>query len=478
MHAIGASDRTATTSLSMASLALSILVASLGISIATVALPALAREFSAAISAVQWVILSYLLAVTVAIVTAGRLGDMFGHRRVLLIGLLIFATTSLLCGLAPTLAVLIGARAVQGVSAAMLMALPMAIVRETISSERIGSAMGLLGTMSAIGTALGPSLGGLLIDLLGWRAVFVALALLCLVTFAVALRYLSNADNQGPLGRARCDVLGTVVLAVTLAAYAIAMTAGKDGFGGINAALLAAALIGVAVFFRVQAQAVSPLVPPALLRNSSFTASLVMNVLVSTVMMATLVVGPFFLSFGLGLGEAMVGLVMAVGPFAAAVAGVPAGRIADRFGAATAIVAGLAQMAVGLVLLGVLPAMIGVAGYVLALIVLTPGFQLFLAANNAAVMLAARDDQRGTVSGLLGLSRNIGFVSGAAVMGAVFAAAVGTRNIAEATAQAIAAAFTATFLIAAALVAIAILTALVGRASKAQCHSPGQRPGG
>jgi MFS family permease len=127
----------------VAGLALSVLVASLGISIATVALPALAREFSAAISAVQWVILSYLLAVTVAIVTAGRLGDMFGHRRVLLIGLLIFATASLACGLAPTLAVLIGARTVQGVSAAMLMALPMAIARETISPERIGSAMGL-----------------------------------------------------------------------------------------------------------------------------------------------------------------------------------------------------------------------------------------------------------------------------------------------------------------------------------------------
>jgi MFS family permease len=477
MHWIGAFDRTATTRLSMAGLALSVLVSSLGISIATIALPALAREFSAPISAVQWVILSYLLAVTVAIVTAGRLGDMFGHRRVLLIGLLIFASASLLCALAPTLAVLIGARAVQGVSAAMLMALPMPIVRETISSERIGSAMGLLGTMSAIGTALGPSLGGLLIELLGWRSVFVALALLCLVTFAAALRYLPNADNQGSLGRGQFDVLGTVVLAATLAAYAIAMTAGKHGFGGINVALLAAAWIGAAVFIRVEAQAVSPLVPLAVLRNSFFAASLVMNVLVSTVMMATLVVGPFFLSFGLGLGEAMVGLVMAVGPFAAALAGVPAGRVTDRFGAATTLLAGLAQMTLGLILLAVLPAMLGVAGYALALIVLTPGFQLFLAANNAAVMLAAQDDQRGMVSGLLGLSRNIGFVSGAAVMGAVFAAAVGARDIADASPQTIAAAFTATFLIAATLVAIAILTALVGRASNAQLRSPGQRPG-
>jgi MFS family permease len=472
MQAISASDRTATTVLSIGGLALSVLVSSLGISIATIALPALAREFSAPISAVQWVILAYLLAVTVAIVTAGRLGDMFGHRRVLLVGLLIFAWASLLCGLAPTLAVLIGARAVQGVSAAMLMALPMAIARETIPPGRIGSAMGLLGTMSAIGTALGPSLGGPLIGVLGWRAAFVALALLGLLTFAVARRYLPAAPGQRAPGRGRFDVLGTLVLALTLAAYAIAMTAGKQGFGGSNAALLAAAAIGAGLFVRVEAQAVSPLVPLAVFRDGSFMAALVMNVLVSTVMMATLIVGPFFLSFGLGLGEAMVGLVMAVGPCAAALAGVPAGRITDRFGAATSLVAGLAQMALGLVLLAALPVTFGIAGYALALIVLTPGFQLFLAANNAAVMLAAREDQRGMVSGLLGLSRNIGFVSGASVMGAVFSAAAGTRDIAKAAPETIASAFSATFLIAAGVIALAILVAMAGRVSNAQLRGP------
>jgi MFS family permease len=189
-------------------------------------------------------------------------------------------------------------------------------------------------------------------------------------------------------------------------------------------------------------------------------------------MMATLIVGPFFLSFGLGLGEAMVGLVMAVGPCAAALAGVPAGRITDRFGAATSLVAGLAQMALGLVLLAALPVTFGIAGYALALIVLTPGFQLFLAANNAAVMLAAREDQRGMVSGLLGLSRNIGFVSGASVMGAVFSAAAGTRDIAKAAPETIASAFSATFLIAAGVIALAILVAMAGRVSNAQLRGP------
>ena len=103
---------------------------------------------------------------------------------------------------------------------------------------------------------------------------------------------------------------------------------------------------------------------------------------------------------------------------------------------------------------------------------LTPGFQLFLAANNAAVMLAAREDQRGMVSGLLGLSRNIGFVSGASVMGAVFSAAAGTREIAKAVPKTIASAFTATFLIAAGVIALAILVALASRVSNAQLRGP------
>jgi MFS family permease len=156
----------------LASLALSVLLSSLGTSIANVALPSLAEAFNASFQAVQWIVIAYLLAITTLIVSAGRLGDIFGRRRLLLIGISLFTLASLLCGMAPTLWLLIAARALQGLGAAIMMALAMAFVGETVPKEKTGSAIGLLGTMSAIGTALGPSLGGVLIAGPGWPAIF------------------------------------------------------------------------------------------------------------------------------------------------------------------------------------------------------------------------------------------------------------------------------------------------------------------
>ena len=130
------------------------------------------QAFAASFQDVQWIVLAYLLAITTLIVSVGRLGDLVGRRRLLLAGIVLFTVASLLCGVAPTLWLLIAARAAQGLGAAIMMALTMALVGETVPKARTGSAMGLLGTMSAIGTALGPSLGGVLIAGFGWRAIF------------------------------------------------------------------------------------------------------------------------------------------------------------------------------------------------------------------------------------------------------------------------------------------------------------------
>src|SRR5262249_10473590 len=147
----------------LASLSSAMLLATLGTSSANVGLPTLAEAFGAAFQDVQWVVLAYLLTITTLIVSVGRLGDLVDRRRLLLAGLSLFTLASILCGLAPTLWLLIAARAVQGVGAAIMMTLAIAFVGETVPKDRTGSAMGLLGTMSAVGTALGPSLGGVLI---------------------------------------------------------------------------------------------------------------------------------------------------------------------------------------------------------------------------------------------------------------------------------------------------------------------------
>lgn len=441
----------------LASLSLSMLLSSLGTSIANVGLPALAEAFSASFQAVQWVVLAYLLSVTVLIVSVGRLGDLMGRRRLLLIGIALFTVASILCAMAPSLWLLIAARALQGVGAATMMALSMALLSAAVPKEKTGSAMGVLGTMSAVGTSLGPTLGGVLIAQVGWQGIFLLNVPLGVLALGLAWRFLPVDRQEMASKRPDFDALGTLVLVLTLLAYTLAMTLGHGRFGPLNTALLLVAVIGLMLFVFVEQTAASPLVKLTMLRNPLLSAGFAMSTLVTTVVMATLVVGPFYLSGALGLQAASVGLVMSAGPLVAALAGVPSGRLVDRLGAQRSSAVGLIAMLAGAAILPAVPMSVGVLGYLAPLVVLTAGYALFQAANNTAVLSDIAPEQRGVISGLLGLSRNLGLITGACVMGAVFAFATASSNIVQAPPEAVAQGMRVTFAVAAALVVVALV---------------------
>jgi EmrB/QacA subfamily drug resistance transporter len=449
--------RTRPATWALGSLSLSMLLSSLGTSIANVGLPTFAQAFNATFQDVQWVVLAYLLASTTFIVSAGRLGDVAGRRRVLLIGIMLFTVASVLCGVAPTLWLLIAARAGQGLGAAIMMAMTMALVGEAVPKEKTGSAMGLLGTMSAIGTALGPSLGGVLIAGFGWQAIFLISAPLGLLTFFLAYRALPIDRRASKTVRGGFDKLGTLLLALTLAAYALAMTTGRGSFGPLNIALLLAVAAGVGLFVRAETRTAIPLIPLATLRDPTLRAGLAMSLLVSTVLMATLVVGPFYLTQALALDAAVVGLVVSVGPIVVALTGVPAGRIADRYGARRMIVAGLIGIAGGSFLLSMLPVTLGIPGYIVPIATITGGYALFQTANNTVVMADVSPDRRGVISGMLNLSRNLGLITGASVMGAVFA--VASADMTVASPEAVASGMRITFAVAGVLTVAALAIA-------------------
>ncbi|NKE70873.1 MFS transporter [Candidatus Manganitrophus noduliformans] len=468
----GGAERAPSVRWALATLSLSTLLSSLGTSIANVGLPTLAEAFNASFQEVQWVVLAYLLAITTLIVSVGRLGDLTGRRRLLLAGIFLFTAASVLCGVAPTLRMLIAARAAQGLGAAVMMALTMAFVGETVPKAKTGSAMGLLGTMSAIGTALGPSLGGVLIAGLSWRAIFLVNLPLGLLTFILAHRTLPVDRREPKADRAGFDHVGTLLLALTLAAYALAMTMGRGRFGSLNITLLSAALFGAGLFVLAEARAASPLIRLEMFRDPVLSASLAMSALVSTVMMVTLVVGPFYLSRALGLDAARVGIVLSVGPLVVALTGVPAGRIADRFGAQRMTLVGLIGIAAGSFILSMMPATLGIIGYLAPIIIITVGYALFQTANNTAVMAEIPADQRGVISGMLNLSRNLGLITGASAMGAVFALASATIDITTARPEAVASGMRITFAVAAILVVVALAIAVGSRVlAKRPSHS-------
>ena len=444
----------------MMSLCTAAVLPSLNTSIANAALPTLAGAFSASFHAVQWIVLSYLLATTTFIVSAGRLGDVMGRRRLLVAGVVVFTTGSVVCGVAPSLGLLIFGRTVQGVGAAAMIPLTLALVGETAAPGRTGRAMGLLGMMSALGTALGPSVGGLLVHLFGWHAVFLVSVPFGIVAALIAHRHLP-ADR--PAQPARFDHLGTLLLGLALVAYALAMTVGGGRFGESNLALLIVAVLALALFVRVETTAPSPLVRFALMRDPAQRAGLALSGIVATVVMTTLVVGPFYLSRSFGLDVVSVGLVLSVGPLVAAMVGVAAGRLVDRLGSARVTRWGLSGVAAGCCLLSVLPTALGVGTYIASLAVMTAGYALFQTANNAAVLSSPPAAERGAVSGLLSLSRNLGLITGGAVMAAIFALASSSTQPVMAEPEAVATGARMTFAVAVLLMVIAFAIAGIHR---------------
>lgn len=437
------------------------LLPSLGTSIANIALPTLTHVFDANFQQIQWVVLSFLLATTTLVVSAGRLGDVFGRRRLLIVGVALFTAGSTAGAAAPNLWILIAARAIQGIGAAAMLTLTVAFVGQTVPKERTGSAMGLLGTMSAVGTALGPSLGGLLIAGFGWQAIFLINIPLGILAIVLAKHHLPVDEAQGK--PAQLDHQGTFTLALTLAAYALAMTLGNACFSALNIALLMAAAAGIALFIHIERRAASPLVRLTMFRDRRLTLSLVMSAFVSTVLMATLVVGPFYLSQGLLLSTGVVGLVMSVGPAVAALTAAPAGRLVDRYGPQAMSMGALVGLAAGCSSLVVVPASFGIIGYLTPIVLITGSYAVFQAANNTGVMADVLQDRRGVVSGLLTLSRNLGLITGASALGTVFATASGSSNGVHVAPEAIVAGMHTTFAMAAVLIFASLAVAVWGQ---------------
>lgn len=407
-------------------------LSALGTSVANVALPNLAAVFDAPFQVVQWVVIAYALTVTCSIVAIGWLGDAIGRRRLLIAGLCVFMAASALCGLAPSLAFLIAGRAVQGLGGAVLLALSLAFVGEIAPKERFGAAIGLLGTMSAVGTSIGPSLGGLLIDAFGWRAIFLINPPLVAIALALVIAHLPADKPRVRDGRPGFDFAGIVTMGLALGAYALAMTIGRGQFGWANLALLAAAAFGLVLFARIEARVPAPLIGRDLFRDPILRSGFVCSAVVSTVLFSILVVGPFHLARVFDLSTMAIGAVIAAGPIAAALTGVPAGRLADRFGAGRVTLWGLIGIEIGCLMIVLIPAGWGPAGFLSATVTVTLGYALFQNANNAHVMQGVEPQRRGVVSGLINLSRNLGQVTGASAMAALFAFAAGPVDVAHA----------------------------------------------
>jgi MFS family permease len=319
--------------------------------------------FGSSFGAVQWVVLSYLITITVFAVSAGALGDRFGKRRLLFIGLALFAVASAVCAVAPNLPVLVAGRALQGASAAVLNALSLALVVDISRSRSAGNALGFISATSATGTMIGPTVGALLIGAGGWRAIF-----LINVPLAVLVYFAVHAATTAPPASVVETRAGT-----TLTQW-----------------------------------------------QPAFIAGLGMNLLISSVMISTLMLAPFVLSRTYGLTIHAVGLAMAAGPLATVLAALVAGRAAARIDSRIVTLAGLAGFTLGALGIALLRPEAGVGGYLLPIVLVGIGWGLFQTSNNNVMLSGTSSERRGAVSGWISLARNLGMIGGAALTGWLF----------------------------------------------------------
>lgn len=389
-------------------------------SVVNIILPVVSGAFKSDVATVEWVVTIYLLVVSGLLLSFGRLGDMRGHKRVYLSGFLVFVISSALCGLAPSVDVLIAARALQALGGAMLLANAPAILTKNFPPTQRGQALGLQATMTYLGLTVGPSLGGWLTSQYGWRAVFYINIPVGLLALLLSLHFIPR--DAAAEQTERFDVAGAITFMAGLVALLLGLNQGH-AWGWTSPAilgLLAAAVMLLAVFVIIERRASSPMLDLNLFRVPLFSASTASAVSNYICLFTVLFLLPFYLIQVRGLNPAQAGLILTVQPVIMAIMAPLSGMLSDRMGARLLSTLGMLVMAGGLYLLAQVNIYSPLSYVALALATVGFGTGVFISPNTSALLGAAPLHRRGIASGIMATARNVGMVLGVGLAGAVF----------------------------------------------------------
>ncbi len=410
----------------MAAVGVGVLLATIDGSIVNIALPTIRSFFGTSLAVVQWVSVAYLLTLAGLTLGVGRLGDVVGKKRIYTAGFVVFTAASVLCGLAPTVGLLIGFRVLQAIGAVMILALGAAIVTEAFPDEERGKALGLIGTFVSIGIVTGPVLGGLLIDLADWRAIFFVNLPVGIVGTRLAIK---NVPEIPPVGGQRFDFPGAALLSAALLTMALAVTLGQEvGYRspwilGLGVATL---VLGTQ-FVRTELRTTNPMIDLRLFRDPLLAVSVITGFLVFVVLAAVFFLLPFYLEGVLGWSPRRVGIALGIGPTVLGVVSPLAGSWSDRIGVRRLTLIGLGIMAITVMGFQVLATDTSFSTFALLAVPLGAGIGLFQSPNNSAIMGSVPPAYKGVGSGILTLTRLMGQITGVAVVGSLWAARVAAR---------------------------------------------------
>jgi MFS transporter, DHA2 family, methylenomycin A resistance protein len=399
---------------------LGVLIAQIDTSVVNVAVKHIGADFHAGVSALQWIVDAYNLAYACLLLTAGTLADLYGRRLIFVLGIALFTLGSFVCGLAPNTETLLAGRVIAGIGAALEVPTSLAILTVAFPDSKARSwALGVWASCNGLAFIIGPTVGGVLVDVAGWRSVF--LLIIPLSALALCLAITSISESRDPTDR-RLDLPGQGLAIVALGALALAAIEGPR-WGGVSWPSIASIAIAVAstFFFLRRQSGEGAIVPLPLLKNRVFSACLVIASCMTFGMYAMLFLVPLYLQSALGNSALESGLALLPMSIAFVIVSQCSGNIANRLGPRVPMTAGMALMGIGLLMLAVVPLR---GNHVLmepALLIIGCGLGLNTGPVNSVAVANVPKSRAGTASGLINTARIVGATLGVAVLGALFA---------------------------------------------------------
>jgi MFS transporter, DHA2 family, methylenomycin A resistance protein len=404
---------------------LGVFVAQLDSSVVNLAVKHIGSDLDPRVNALQWVVDSYNLVYASLLLTGGALGDLYGRTRIFIYGIALILVGSVICALAPNIGTLIAGRVTTGIGAALELPTSLAIVTVTYAdAKERGRAIGIWASCNGLAIAVGPTIGGLLVDAAGWRSIFVMAVPVTALALLLAMKVV--AESKNPEGR-RLDPIGQTLTIAALAALSFVMIEGPH-WGWTSPVIVTLAVVCVVafgLFLRIEKGSEGALIPLDVFGNATFSAALAIAGLMTFGMYAMLFVVPLYLQSTGGMSAFAAGLVLLPMSIVFMIVSQYSGSIANRVGARMIMTAGMGLMGTGLLLLTLIGRVPNLLLIEVALLIIGVGLGLNTGPVNSVAVANVTASRSGTASGLLNTARMIGATLGVAVLGSVFAVHAG-----------------------------------------------------
>jgi EmrB/QacA subfamily drug resistance transporter len=385
--------------------------------VVNVALPSIQHDLHTSIAGLEWTVNAYTLAFGVLLVTGGRLGDIFGRRRVFLLGVLLFAASSAFIGFSQSSAWLIGGRAVQGLGAALMMPATLSIITNAFPPHERGRAIGTWAGVSALALAIGPVLGGVLVEHVSWQSIF--FINLPVAAGAIAVTLFATRESRDQTVLPTVDVAGIGAITVGLTALTLALVeASSWGWGSARIlGLFALAAVALAAFAQIERRVRVPMVDFDFFRSRTFLGTNVVAFIVSFAMLGMFFFLTLYMQNVLGYSPLQAGVRFLPTTLMVIVVAPIAGRLTDTIGPRPLITAGLTLVAASLAWQSFLTPTSGFDFLLPGFVLMGVGIALVMSPMSTAAMNAVDQTKAGVASGILSMSRMVGGTLGVAVLG-------------------------------------------------------------